>query len=50
MNRLQREKLKWKCRRGLLELDDPTLWDLLSGRAEPTAERHKELIGWLRAC
>ena len=21
MNRLEREKLKWKCRRGLLELD-----------------------------
>ena len=21
MNRVQREKLKWKCRRGLLELD-----------------------------
>jgi len=21
MNRIQREKLKWKCRRGLLELD-----------------------------
>ncbi|TMH46478.1 MAG: succinate dehydrogenase assembly factor 2 [Betaproteobacteria bacterium] len=21
MNRIEREKLKWKCRRGLLELD-----------------------------
>ena len=70
-------RLRWRCRRGLLENDlvlvrfldrhaeqldaagraafnelldyeDNHLWDLISGRAEPSEARHREILGWLR--
>ncbi len=71
-------RLRWRCRRGMLEndlvlarfldargatiteaevaaldrlldLSDNDLWDLLSGRAEPTDERLRSLVDALRA-
>ena len=71
-------RLKWKCRRGLLELDlvlgrflhqkaarldgetlvllnelldypDNDLWDIVNGRSEDYAPRHKQLVEVLRA-
>ena len=71
-------RLKWKCRRGLLELDlvldrflrrsaaqldaktlellnelldypDNDLWDIVNGRSEDYAPRHKPLVDVLRA-
>lgn len=33
----------------LLELQDPILWDLLSGRAEPAADQ-AEVVAAIRAC
>ncbi len=71
-------RLKWKCRRGLLELDlvlerflqhsagsldaksldllnelldypDNDLWDIVNGRSEGYAPRHKPLVEVLRA-
>ena len=73
-----RHRLKWKCRRGLLELDlvlerflenkvasldgeslalldelldyqDNDLWDIVNGRSEDFAPRHKALVEVLRA-
>jgi antitoxin CptB len=73
-----RHRLKWKCRRGLLELDlvlerfleskaasldgdslalldelldyqDNDLWDIVNGRSEDYAPRHKALVEVLRA-
>ena len=70
-------RLKWKCRRGLLELDlvldrflrdksaaldakalellnelldyqDNDLWDIVNGRSEDYAPRHKPLVEVLR--
>ena len=35
MNRLEREKLKWKCRRGLLELDIVLNRYLKAGELDP---------------
>lgn len=34
----------------LLELQDPILWDLLSGRIEPTTDQEAELVAAIRAC
>ena len=71
-------RLRWKCRRGLLELDlvlerflrhevsaldakalellnelldyqDNDLWDIVNGRSEGYAPRHKPLVDVLRA-
>ena len=71
-------RLKWKCRRGLLELDlvlerflqrkaavlgpmeldllnelldypDNDLWDIVNGRSEAYASRHRQLVEVLRA-
>jgi antitoxin CptB len=71
-------RLRWKCRRGLLELDlvldrflhqkaagldagtlellnelldypDNDLWDIVNGRSEDFAPRHKPLVDVLRA-
>jgi antitoxin CptB len=71
-------RLKWKCRRGLLELDlvldrflhrsaaaldapslellnelldypDNDLWDIVNGRSDEFAPRHKPLVDVLRA-
>ena len=36
MNRLEREKLKWKCRRGLLELDIVLERYLRAGETDPS--------------
>lgn len=75
----QLRRLRWNCRRGLLEndlvlekfldihgrdldqarlallnellaLDDNTLWDVVTGRAELEDRRFDEMVGWLRAC
>ena len=74
----EQHRLKWKCRRGLLELDlvlgrflrqtaarldpqalvmlnelldypDNDLWDIVNGRSEDYAPRHKPLVEVLRA-
>ena len=71
-------RLRWKCRRGLLELDlvlerfldrraaaldggtldllnelldypDNDLWDIVNGRSEEDAPRHRQLVEVLRA-
>lgn len=76
MNRAARERLKWKCRRGLLELDlilqrflersdigeddrvrldelldlpDNDLWQIVSGRSDRFAQRHRGIVARLRA-
>jgi antitoxin CptB len=75
----QLRRLRWNCRRGLLEndlvlskfldihgrdldqarlglfnellaLDDNTLWDVVSGRADLADRRFDEMVDWLRAC
>ncbi len=72
------ERVRWRCRRGLLELDivlgrfieqrypsldneqrvvfdelldlaDNDLWDLITGKKEPTLAHSREVLDWLKA-
>jgi len=38
----ERNRLRWQCRRGLLELD------VIRARAECTDSRLAEVLGWMR--
>jgi antitoxin CptB len=71
------ERVRWRCRRGLLELDivlrrfidqryplmtnaqrvifdelldlpDTELWDVITGKKEPTQAHHSVVLGWLK--
>jgi len=71
------ERVRWRCRRGLLELDivlrrfidqrypvmtnaervvfdelldlpDTELWDVITGKKEPTHAHHGIVLGWLK--
>jgi antitoxin CptB len=71
------ERVRWRCRRGLLELDivlgrfieqryplmsnaervvfdelldypDTVLWDVITGKKEPTHAHHGIVLGWLK--
>ena len=56
--RVQQNRLKWQCRRGLLELDlvntlldlpDNDLWDIVAGRSEDYQPHLKDVVARLRA-
>ena len=49
MERAARERLRWKCRRGLLELPDNDLWDIVSGRSDRYDGRLRGIVARLRA-
>ena len=49
MDAVARNRLYWKCRRGLLELPDNDLWDIISGRSDDYDRSFEETVARLRA-